>query len=1024
MEYIVGKMDGNIQAITNCIYKKTKSLGYMKIDTGIKSATFKLLQNELIESDKICLNTYQRSFLNITLGSKIMTNSVSSGLMKPIDSITFVVKNINPKFNFLIEISDEVIENEIKKDLMGLPIYKNLQLVGLKGKINLIPIDFENDEDDTFIIDSKTKIKIISPDASILIDTSDTKELFKGDFNFSEMGIGGLDKQFELIFRRAFSSRLIPEKILKNLGINHVRGLMLYGLPGCGKCLAKNTPILMYDGKIKMVQDIQIGDRLMGDDSELRNVLSLAHGIEQMYEIKQEDGYLNYVVNESHILSLKMTSMKNIKKKDNLIKASYFDTTELKYIHKYYNYTHNDEIENTLKIAREYLDSLILDDRIDIEVKDYLKLNDNLKKKIKGYIVGVEFEEKSLEINPYFLGLYLGDKILNNLDNFDNFDNFDDSKIINYLKKKFKNHNIKNINNFNLNMILNFIKNKQIPLNYKINSRINRLKLLAGLIDIYGYCKKGRYYIIEKSDILTEDIVFLSRSLGFKTTIKKVKKTFNKKNEKIKNICNLIIINGNNFENLTSLLKNKKFQNQNQNQNQNQKQNRNQNKLHNTIKINKLEVGDYYGFEIDGNRRFLLGDFTVTHNTLIARQIGKILNCEEPKIVSGPSLLSSYQGQSEKNVRDLFENALADKNSKRLHLVILDEFDAISRKRGTINDSGLSDRIVNQFLSMIDGPESLNNILLIAMTNRIELIDSALLRPGRFEVQIEINLPDDKGRLDILKIHTNKMSRSGYLKDYNLEEIANLSKNFTGAELESVIKNAVSYSIAKELDPTNLSSTKDINPIITQHELIKSVKEIRPQFGSVSKEIELITNIYHELYSNEYTQRYEDILDKINKLTKGNLLSILIQGDSYVGKTTMASQIAIQSGLNCIKFINSESLMNYPFKDALLYDIFEQAYRSDSSIIILDSIEKLIEYSKLGNVYNNKILQTIYTILSKIVESNKKIVIILTSSNKTLMANLELINLCTYSYQISDVSTNKTNDKMASEYFRDKKFNK
>jgi vesicle-fusing ATPase len=645
MEYTVGKVSGNLQDQTNCIYKKTKSLGYMKIDSGKKSAIFKVLQDESVESEQVCFNSYQRTLLNITLGSKVMTNSISSGLMKPLESITFVAKNLNPKSNPLIEISDEMVENEFKKELLGIPIYKDLQLVGLQGKLNLIPIDFENDSEDNFILGPDTKIKIISPDKSILIETSDTKELFKGDFNFTEMGIGGLDKQFELIFRRAFSSRLIPEKILKNLGINHVRGLMLYGLPGCGK-------------------------------------------------------------------------------------------------------------------------------------------------------------------------------------------------------------------------------------------------------------------------------------------------------------------------------------------------------------------------------------------SLIARQIGKILNCEEPKIVSGPSLLSSYQGQSEKNVRDLFEDAFADKNSKKLYLVILDEFDAISRKRGTIHDAGLSDRIVNQFLSMIDGPESLNNILLIAMTNRLELIDEALLRPGRFEVQIEIGLPDDKGRLDILKIHTNKMNQAGYLKDYDLEEIANLAKNFTGAELESVVKNAVSFSIAKELDPENLSSIKDINPIITQHELIKSVKEIKPQFGSVSKEIEIITSVPYELYSNEYTQRYEDILEKINNLTKGNLLSILIQGDSYVGKTTMACQIAKKCCLNCIKFVNSESLMNHPFKETLLYDIFEQAYRSESAVLILDSIEKLIEYSKLGNVYNNKVLQTIYTILSKIVESNKKVVIILTSSNKVLMANLELVNICTYTYQISDVSTNKTNDKMVSEYFRDKKFNK
>ncbi len=407
--------------------------------------------------------------------------------------------------------------------------------------------------------------------------------------------------------------------------------------------------------------------------------------------------------------------------------------------------------------------------------------------------------------------------------------------------------------------------------------------------------------------------------------------------------------------------------------------------------------------------------------TLIARQIGKILNCEEPKIVSGPSLLSAYQGQSEENVRKLFTDAYADKQGKKLHLVILDEFDAISRKRGTITDNGLSDRIVNQFLSMIDGPESLNNILLIAMTNRLELIDEALLRPGRFEVQIEIGLPDEKGRLDILNIHTNKMAKAGYMKEVDLHSIANITKNFTGAELECVVKNAVSYCISKEIDPNNLSSIKDINPIITQEEMIKSVKEIKPQFGTISKEIDIITNIHFELYSDTYNSIYNDVLNKINTLKKGNLMTCMIQGDSFIGKTTIACNIAKNSGFNCVKFVNSEKLLNSIMKEQQLYDIFEQGYKTESFVLILDGVEKIIEYSKLGNIYNNKILQTIYALLSKIIDSNKKIIILLTSSNIDLMKELEFDLICNYNYNLFDEYIENYKS-VVSNYFKNKKF--
>ncbi len=409
--------------------------------------------------------------------------------------------------------------------------------------------------------------------------------------------------------------------------------------------------------------------------------------------------------------------------------------------------------------------------------------------------------------------------------------------------------------------------------------------------------------------------------------------------------------------------------------------------------------------------------------TLIARQIGKILNCENPKIVNGPSLLSSYIGKSEENVRNLFADAIADKSSKKLYLIILDEFDALARKRGESGpDASIMDKIVNQFLTMIDGPESLNNILLIAMTNRLDMIDEALLRPGRFEVQIEITLPDEKGRTDILTIHTNKMKNAGYLNDnVDLTELAKLTKNFTGAEIESVIKNAVSYSISKELDPNNLSNAKNINPVISQTEFIKSINEIKPQFGSVSKDIEILTSMPFELYSNVYEKIYEESLNYINSLKTGNLLSILIQGDLYIGKTTLACQIAKKSGFNSIKFVNSQVLLNSTNKENAINEIINNGMRSDTFLLILDSVEKLIEYSPLGVYYNNKVLQIIYTILSKIIDPSKKMVIILTSSKPELMNSLGINKDCTIVNSIYDQII--SNNIKVSKYFKDKKFN-
>lgn len=124
-----------------------------------------------------------------------------------------------------------------------------------------------------------------------------------------------------------------------------------------------------------------------------------------------------------------------------------------------------------------------------------------------------------------------------------------------------------------------------------------------------------------------------------------------------------------------------------------------------------------------------------------------------------------------------------------LHIIIFDELDAICRARGSRNDStGVGDTVVNQLLAKIDGVESLNNILLIGMTNRKELIDEALLRPGRLEVHMEISLPDEAGRLQILRIHTTNMRNNKFMsEDVDLDDLAAKTKNFSGAEIEGML---------------------------------------------------------------------------------------------------------------------------------------------------------------------------------------------------------------------------------------------
>uniref|UniRef100_A0A3P9MQT2 Vesicle-fusing ATPase n=1 Tax=Oryzias latipes TaxID=8090 RepID=A0A3P9MQT2_ORYLA len=210
--------------------------------------------------------------------------------------------------------------------------------------------------------------------------------------------------------------------------------------------------------------------------------------------------------------------------------------------------------------------------------------------------------------------------------------------------------------------------------------------------------------------------------------------------------------------------------------------------------------------------------------TLMARQIGKMLRAREPKIVNGPEILNKYVGESEANIRKLFADA--EEEQKRLgansglHIIIFDEIDAICKQRGSMAGStGVHDTVVNQLLSKIDGVEQLNNILVIGMTNRPDLIDEALLRPGRLEVKMEIGLPDERGRIQILHIHTAKMRQYNLLaSDVDVKELATETKNYSGAELEGLVRAAQSTAMNRHI---KASSTVEVD-IQTAEKLLVS----------------------------------------------------------------------------------------------------------------------------------------------------------------------------------------------------------
>jgi len=352
--------------------------------------------------------------------------------------------------------------------------------------------------------------------------------------------------------------------------------------PAMGKCLGKGTKVLMYDGSLKKVEDVRVGDKLMGDDSTQRNVLSLAQGQEEMYWIRQNKG-IDYRVNKSHILSLKRSR------------------NEGKHKHG---------------------------DILNIEVSEYIGKSDKFKSNYKGYKIAVEFEEKKLDIEPYFLGLWLGDGRSSDVRIAT-----EDDEVVSYLqeyaftldKKLHRYEVVGKCTMFGITNIqkegalrdvsnslqgklrtLGVIDNKHIPQSYLTGSREQRLALLAGLLDSDGYYDDKFHVmeIVQKRKNLAEQVKFLADSLGFRASFVKKKATI--KSIGYESDVYRVRIVGH-LDTIPTLIPRK----------QARALVSKREHMHTGIKVEFDKVDDYYGFVLDGNHLFLLEDMTVTHNTAL-----------------------------------------------------------------------------------------------------------------------------------------------------------------------------------------------------------------------------------------------------------------------------------------------------------------------------------------------------------------------------------------------------------------------
>ncbi len=472
-------------------------------------------------------------------------------------------------------------------------------------------IDLEDDEIDAEILNSMAVTQAHFRFALELQNPSALRETVVEIPNTTWADIGGLEG-VKRELKEMVNYPLEHPELFKKFGMTPSRGVLFYGPPGCGKCLARDTEVLMYDGSIKVVQDVQVGDLLMGDDSTPRIVHSTTTGREQMAEI-QFSKSAPLRCNISHVLSLKISGYPRVKV--HATRAARF-CVEWIDAHRHADGTVAQLIARSRSFQREAAAQTFLrdlqandplavaaDETVDIAVKDLVdekKVAKSIFARLKAYHVGVlDFPPApSPPCDPYVVGRWLG--------------------------------GAKSVTDGALRAFVSSIghANQRVPGEFKYGSVEARRQLLAGFCDA-----NAGFDITLANPTLLADIAFVARSLGLQVSTLKARHDAKLRKRSGNAEPARIVINGD-VSSVPSKLARK----------QSEVRKSAKDALREGIAVNLLPEDDYFGFTLDGNHRFVLAaDFLVSHNTLLAKAVAN--ECQANFIsIKGPELLTMWFG--------------------------------------------------------------------------------------------------------------------------------------------------------------------------------------------------------------------------------------------------------------------------------------------------------------------------------------------------------------------------------------------
>ncbi|MFX0031627.1 MAG: CDC48 family AAA ATPase [Candidatus Hodarchaeota archaeon] len=377
--------------------------------------------------------------------------------------------------------------------------------------------------------------------------------------------------------------------------------------------------------------------------------------------------------------------------------------------------------------------------------------------------------------------------------------------------------------------------------------------------------------------------------------------------------------------------------------------------------------------------------------TLLARAVA---NESEAHFISinGPEIMSKFYGESEKKLRKIFEEA----EEKNPSIIFIDEIDAIAPKRETVTGE-VERRVVAQLLALMDGLHSRGRVIVIGATNRPNSLDSALRRPGRFDREIEIKVPNEKGRREIFQIHTRNMPLD---KKVSLKEYANITHGFVGADISAVCREAAMSALRRYLPEIDLESEM-IDPellekiVVTKEDFDEALKEVTPS-GIREVFVEIPNVTWAQIGGlNELKQKLIEAVDwplshpKIfSRMGINPPKGILLYGPPGCGKTLLARAVASESKANFISIKGPELLSKYVGEsEKAIREVFRKARMSAPCIIFFDEFDSIApsrgRYTSDSGV-SEKVLSQFLTELDGL-EINKDIVVIAATNRPDIL---------------------------------------